>query len=169
MSKDSYQTVVDDKPGYDHILLDDDSQTFFGIQWGGWYFQYNTLPFGWKISPYVCHNTELMVSNFFLSLGVPCLLYIDDRHNGQLQVQLDQGEYAALPTEDQLNFAVAQSTIFLVAYHLICLGYFLGLAKSILTPRKVVLYLGRLVNSSNEMFRLIPENIQKFNQLEVDR
>ena len=66
----------------------------------------------------------------------------NDRHNGQLQVQLDQGEYAALPTEDQRNFAVAQSTIFLVAYHLIRLGYFLGLAKSILTPKKVVPSLG---------------------------
>ena len=53
VSKDSYLTVLDDKSGYDHILLDDDSKTFFGIQWGGWYFKYNTLPFGWKISPYV--------------------------------------------------------------------------------------------------------------------
>ena len=65
VSKDSYQTVLDDKSGYDHILLDDDSKTFFGIQWGGWYFKYNTLPFGWKICPYVYHSTGLMVSNFF--------------------------------------------------------------------------------------------------------
>ena len=89
MSKDSYQTVLDDKSGYDHILLYDDSKTFFGIQWGGWYFKYNTLPFGWKISPYVYHSTGLMVSSFFRLLGVP---YIDDQHNGQLQVQLDQGK-----------------------------------------------------------------------------
>ena len=51
--RDTYQTVLDDKSGYDHILPTEESRTFFGIQWGGWYFTYNTLPFGWKISPYV--------------------------------------------------------------------------------------------------------------------
>ena len=40
---------------------------------------------------------------------------------------------------------------FFVAYHLIRLGYFLGLAKSILMPWKVVPYLGWLVDSSNEI------------------
>ena len=88
VSRDSYQSVLDDKSGYDHILLADDSRTFFGIQWGGWYFTYNTLPFGWKISPYVYHSTCLVATNFFRSLNVPCLLYIDDRHNGQLQIPL---------------------------------------------------------------------------------
>ena len=32
--RDSYQTILDDKSGYDHILLTPDSRTFFGIQWG---------------------------------------------------------------------------------------------------------------------------------------
>ena len=91
--KDSYQTVLDDKSGYDNLLLSEDSRTYFGIQWGGWFFTYNSLPFGWRISPYVYHSTGLMASNFLRSLGVPCLLYIDDRHNGQLQVSLDKGQY----------------------------------------------------------------------------
>ena len=43
LSKDGYQTVLDDKSGYDHILLDDDSKSFFGIHWGGWYFKYNAI------------------------------------------------------------------------------------------------------------------------------
>ena len=72
------------------------SRTYFEIQWGGWFFIYNTLPFGWKISPYVHHSTGLMTSNFLRSLGIPCFLYIDDRHNGQLQVPLDKGEYGIL-------------------------------------------------------------------------
>ena len=33
VSRNSYQSVLDDKSGYDHILLTDDSRTFFGIQW----------------------------------------------------------------------------------------------------------------------------------------
>ena len=31
----SFQTVLDDKLGYDHLLLAEESRTYFGIQWGG--------------------------------------------------------------------------------------------------------------------------------------
>jgi hypothetical protein len=49
--RDSYQTILDDKSGYDHILLTPDSRTFFGIQWGGWLFSYNTLPLDGNCHP----------------------------------------------------------------------------------------------------------------------
>ena len=75
-----------------------------------------------------------MATAFFRSIGVPCLLYIDDRHNGQLQVPLDKGEYSLLKTNDVRDNASASSAIFLVAFHLVRLGYFLGLLKSILIP-----------------------------------
>ena len=124
VTKDSSQTVVDDKSGYDHILLTTDSRTFFGFQWHGWYFTCNTLPFGWKISPYIYHTTGLFVTHYFRSINIPCLLYIDDRHNGQLQVALTEGAYARCSTMDERNFAAAKSAIFLVAYYTIRLGYF---------------------------------------------
>ncbi len=60
--------------------------------------------------------------------------HIDDRHNGQLQVRFDAGAYAHFATDDARHFAAAQSAIFLVCYHLIRLGYFLGLKKPILVP-----------------------------------
>ena len=82
------------------------------------------MPFGWKISPYVYHNTGLVATNFFPSLNVPCLLYIDDRHNGQLQISLDKGVYADIPTPDERRFAAAKSALFLVAYFLFNLGIF---------------------------------------------
>lgn len=162
VAKDSYQTVLDDKSGYDHILLTDESRTFFGIQWGGWYFTYNSLKFGWKISPYVYHTTGLLAANFFRSIGIPCLPYIDDRHNGQLQVPLEQGEYGTLSTADERWSAAAKSAIFLVAFYLVRMGYFLGLSKSILTPLKIIPYLGFLADSSMEIFHLIPEKKHKF-------
>ena len=93
-----------------------------------------------------------MASNYFHSMGVPCLLYIDDSHNGQLQVPLDKGQYAALESDDERNFAAAKSAAFLVAFHLMRLGYFLDLSKSILTPQKVVPYLGFLADSRKEVF-----------------
>lgn len=115
---------MDDKSGYDHLLLADASRTYFGIQWGGWYFVYNTLPFCWKVSPFVYHSTGLVATNFLRSLGVPCLLYIDDRHNGQLQVDLTRGPYSQLQTADERNHAVANSAVFLFSYYLIRLGIF---------------------------------------------
>lgn len=35
VNKNSYQTVCDDKSGYDHVLLSDASRTYFGFEWGG--------------------------------------------------------------------------------------------------------------------------------------
>lgn len=153
VGRDTYQTILDDKSGYDHLLLTEESRTFFGIQWGGWYFVYNTLPFGWKISPFVYHSTGLMVSNFFRSVGIPCSLYIDDCHNGQLQISPRRGAYAAFVNPDEHNLAAAKSAVFL------------GLPKSILMPRKVVPYLGFLSDSSREVFHLIPEKREKFRSL----
>ena len=67
-----YQTKLDDKSGYDHIKLTNESRKFFGLYWKGWFFTYNTLPFGWSASAY--------------TNGVPISRYIDDRHVGQLQL-----------------------------------------------------------------------------------
>ena len=103
-----------------------------------------------------------MVSNFFRSMGIPCSLYIDDRHNGQLQISPKRGAFASFRNLDEHNLAATKSAIFLVAYFLIKLGYFLGLPKSVLMPHKVVPYLGYLSDSSREVFSLIPEKREKF-------
>ena len=100
------------------------------MQWGGRYFVYNTLPFGWKISPLYYHSTGLVVTNFFRSMGIPCSLYINDRKNSQLQIPPNQGPYANLENLDEHNLAAAKSAIFMVAYFLIKREYFLGCPNS---------------------------------------
>lgn len=45
-----FMTTVDDKSGNNHILLSGNSRKYFKIQFAGWYFVYNTLPFGFKAS-----------------------------------------------------------------------------------------------------------------------
>ena len=62
-----------------------------------------------------------------------------------------------MKTNDARDNAAASSAIFLVAFHMVRLGYFLGLLKSVLIPSKVVPYLGFLADSSREDFHLIPE------------
>lgn len=82
-----FQTVCDDKSGYDHICLSPSSRTLFGISWEGCYFVHNTFPFGWKASAYVYHSVGLLATSYIRTLGVPCSQYIDDRHAGQLMVR----------------------------------------------------------------------------------
>ena len=123
------QTVCDDKSGYDHILLAPSSRTYFGFQWDGWYFISNTIPFGWKLSAYVYHSTGLLVSHYFRSIGIPCSLYIDDRHSSQIRLTRESSLVQSLDPE-KVNLVSAQIASFLVCYTLVRLGYCIGLQKS---------------------------------------
>ena len=62
----------------------------------------------------------------------------------------------------KLNLAAANSAIFLVTYHLVQMGYFLGLSKSILYPAQVVPFLGFLSDCTLQAFCLIPAKKEKF-------
>lgn len=56
VEKEHFQSKLDDKSGYDHVLMDEESKSLMGFQWGGWWFVSNVLPFGWKMSPYIYTN-----------------------------------------------------------------------------------------------------------------
>ena len=86
VSPSSFQSVCDDKSLYDHVLFTPSSRTYFGFKWAGWYFFSNTIPFGWKSSAYVYHSTGLLASHYFRSVSIPCSLYIDDLHTGELKL-----------------------------------------------------------------------------------
>jgi hypothetical protein len=89
VKKNSFLTKLDDKSGYDNVLMSENSKSLLGFQWGGHYFQCNTLPFGWKNSAFVYHTLNLQA----ISRSASCLLYIDDRlieeFNGYLPPQID--------------------------------------------------------------------------------
>ena len=53
VGKGDFQTILDDKSGYDHILLSEQSREYFGLFWKGWFLVYNSLPFGWSPSAYI--------------------------------------------------------------------------------------------------------------------
>ena len=157
VSQDSFQSVCDDKSGYDHIFLSEDSRTYFGFQWAGWYFVSNTIPFGWKTSAYIYHSTGLIVSHFFRSNLIPCSLYTDDRHTGELILpSLLPTAYQELASAFERHMAAASAAIFFVCYTLVSLQYFIGLDKSVLFSRQVVPYLGFDVDSREQAFRILP-------------
>ena len=158
----SFQSVCDDKSGYDHVLLSPESRPYFGFEWGGWYFTSNSIPFGWKASAYIYHSIGLLASHYFCSLRIPCSLYIDDRHTGKIQLSPLAPGYASPSFDRHKSLARANSAIFLVCFTLINLGYFLGIKKSILIPTQIVPFLGFLVDSVRQSYLLIEEKKQKF-------
>ena len=117
----SFQSVCDDKPGYDHVLLSPESRPYFGFEWGGWYFTSNTIPFGWKASAYIYHSIGLLASHYFRSLRIPCSLYIDDRRKVEIQLPPLAPGYASLSSDRHKSLARANSAFFLVCFTLISL------------------------------------------------
>ena len=156
-----FQSVCDDKSGYDHVLLSPESRPYFGFEWGGWYFTSNSIAFGWKASAYIYHSIGLLASHYFCSLRIPCSLYIDDRHTGEIQLSPLAPGYASPSFDRHKSLARANSAIFLVCFTLINLGYFLGIKKSILIPTQIVPFLGFLVDSVRQSYLLIEEKKQK--------
>ena len=84
LSQNSFQTKLDDKSGFDHFFISEDSQPLMGAEWGGWWLVWRTLPQGWKESPYVYQTLGSVATNALRELGLPCSQYIDDRHLGEL-------------------------------------------------------------------------------------
>lgn len=84
-SRGSFMTKLDDKSGYDHMAVTEASSTFFGFQWKGWYFVCRCIPFGWRNSAFIYQSLNLQPVSYLRRLGVPMLLYIDDRWVEQWQ------------------------------------------------------------------------------------
>lgn len=156
VEKDSFMTSVDDKSGYDHIFLSESSRKYFGVQFGGWYFVYNTIPFGFKASAYIYHSTGLVATGYCRKLGVPCLQYIDDR----LILQFFQAQ-----THYESSIARAYRSLYIVCEVLVRLGYFIGLGKSVFEPRQVLIFLGMLIDSIRQAFALPYKKKKSFAEL----
>ena len=151
------QTFFDDKSGHDHMRLHPSISTFFGLQWKGWYFVFNTIPFGWKASAFVYHSIGMAATNHIRSLGVPCSQYIDDRHCGQLCLSFTQSSYSV--------FALAEMAAFIACTILISFGYFIGLKKCVLQPSTALRFLGYICDSLKQAFILPQDKRAKFASL----
>lgn len=129
-----------DKSGYQHVRLHPSSETYFGLEWGGFFFVFRTLPFGWKASAFIYHNLGLVVSHAARSLGIPLSQYIDDRHVGQLFSS--PALSVSLPSAQK-----AEAAAYIVCYILIEAGYFINIGKSQHIPSTLVRFLGFLCDS----------------------
>ncbi|XP_069101991.1 uncharacterized protein [Argopecten irradians] len=153
VERDTYMTSVDDKSGYDHVLLHENSQKYFGVQFGGWFFVYTTLPFGFKASAFIYQSIGMVATGYCRSLGVPILQYIDDRWIGE---KLDQVKG---------HMERAACGVYMVCQVLTRLGYTLGLNKSTFIPTQFMEFLGMGVDSVRQAFILPEKKKQRFIEL----
>lgn len=64
LERDNLMTSVDDKSGYDRIFLCENSSKYFGVQFGGYFMVFNSIPFGFKASAFVYQTTGMVVISF---------------------------------------------------------------------------------------------------------
>ena len=154
VGKDSCMSSIDDKSGYNHILLHADSRKYFGLQFGGWYLVFNTIPFGFKPSAYIYHTTGYVPVSYCRELGVPVLLYIDDRLIGECLQESGSGG-----GDDEV---AALRGLFIVCQVMTRLGYYLNLEKCNLKPSRSLKFLGMICDSEKLAFRLPLEKKASF-------
>lgn len=141
---------TDEKSGYDHVSLTNDSRKFFGVAFAGWVLTYSTLPFGFKAACYIYQQIGMALSGFFRSISIPVLQYIDDRlFNMSFGVQED-------------GFS---RRLYTILYFLSKLGYTLSIHKSILVPTNRLIFLGFWIDTAQQCFEL-PED-KKVSFMEV--
>lgn len=157
-----FMSSMDDKSGYDHIYLSEQSKKYFGLQFGGWFMIFNTLPFGFKASAFIYQSVGMVATSWCRSLGVPCLQYIDDRWIGGFLQSLFH-DLEVSPNDSHLDDSqVAEKALYIVCQVMIRVGYFLNIKKSVLVPVKCIKFLGMLVDSERLAFIIPDEKIQKF-------
>ena len=79
VDSEAWMATCDEKAGYEHVALSKDSQTYFRIEFGGYFMEYTVIPFGWRASPYVYQSIGMTVTSYLRKLPVNTTQYIDDR------------------------------------------------------------------------------------------
>ena len=153
LSLDSFQTKMDDKSGFDHFLISEDSQPLMGAEWGGWWLVWKTLPQGWKESPYIYQTLGSVATNAMRELGLPCSQYIDDRHLGELWGSIKKRSS---------SIEAAEAAFFVAATILTQLGYFFHFDKCVPFPTQRLVFLGHLVDTTRQTFSIPEEKKKKF-------
>ena len=153
VEKGMFLISCDEKSGYDHVKLSQMSSKYFGIQFGGWFLQYNTLPFGWKGSPFIYQSIGMVVTSYLRRRSILNIQYIDDR--------LIMGFLnSSVESEEKSKGIVEAACIFLNTMSK--LGYTLSLKKSSLIPRKCLRYLRFIIDSEKQAFILPDDKKETF-------
>lgn len=96
--------------------------------------QYNPIRIK-KSSGFNYHSIGRLPSHYLRSVSIPCSLYINERHKGELKLHLQAPAFKLISSDHERTFSQSFSASFIICFTLVSLGYYINLAKSILVPR----------------------------------
>jgi hypothetical protein len=143
----SFMATWDLKSGYFHLPIHKDFQKYFGFKVGGITFYFKVLCFGFAQACYVFTKLMQEPAIELKKRGFSILDYIDD-------------SFTAARTRARCLRQTVLSILLFAA-----LGAFMGLPKCNLDPLVLLKWLGFLVDSEDQSFKVGESNIQKLKQL----
>ncbi len=145
----------DDSNGYFHVKLSDNSRTFFGFVWNDVYYVYNTLCFGWQLSPWVYSIFSGEFAGFMRRLRIPLLYYLDDFLGGP--IRFGQRSRSILQRSSAAAFIVISLRTMA--------GFFVHPVKSSPLPSLWLIWLGIGIDMSCGKFFITEKKLAKLASL----
>ena len=155
----TFFTCLDEKSSYDGIKLAPSARKYFGIQFAGWYFVYNTMTFGWRSSAVLCQHTGLLVTSVLRSYSISCIQYLDDRF---------LAEWLGTKTPLCTKYRRAEVAVTYAMALMHSVGYTFSLKKCSFHPNTSGVFLGLEVDTSAQKFSIPVAKLEAFAALRED-
>lgn len=141
---------VDFKSGYHHVPLAKEDYKYFGFEWGGEYFEYVVLPFGFSPAPTIFQTLSGVLALLLRRKGFHSLVYLDD-----LSFRLPR----------KWTGARRATAVWLIAAVIYLAGFTLAIAKSHLLPVRSLVLLGIGLDTVRECFWVPDEKFARLMEL----
>jgi hypothetical protein len=146
VKKGDFLFSTDLSDAYYHIPIHESSRKYLCIRWRGVVYQYNVLPFGLNIAPWLFTKVLRSVITFCRRLGIAVVAYLDD----------------FLWADDEKSI---HSLVDFARALLKMLGFDVSDSKSEWKPSQILKFLGLLIDSREYSFIVPPDKLRKIQTL----
>ena len=150
LSKGDYMVKIDLKDAYFSIPLNHESRKFVRFKWEGNLYEFVCLTFGIGPAPRIFSRLLKVPISLIRKLKIRIVIYIDD-----MLVM------AATLSEKE----IARDTVIQIFQ---ALGFVINFAKSDLTPKQIMEFLGIIVNSIEMTFSIPQAKIEKLTKISLE-
>lgn len=139
ISKNCFMSTIDLKDAYLMVPIHKKFRRFLSFCFENTYWQFNCLPFGLSIAPYIFTKIMKPVTTHLRSKGIDCVSYLDD-------FLIIGSSYPDCYNKCMFTINVLQS-----------LGFLINFDKTSFSPSNECKYLGFIINSDRLQISLPPE------------
>lgn len=141
--KNCFMSTIDLKDAYFLVPISPEHRRFLRFHVNGQLYQFNCLPFGLSVAPYVFTKIIKSILEILRTQGVFCVAYLDDF-------------FICGNTKQECALGVAK-----VVHLLQSLGFLINKEKSSLEPKKICKFLGFIFNSEEMTIKLPTKKREK--------